>query len=193
MATAPKSYTRLTRNASGIGSYASLWLGDDHLMIVTSTGYSESYARLQFRDIKGFFVTASARRYIWGAVWGVVTAIFGTVVIVQLVNGNTPVFSAIFLGLAAIMVAWNHVLGPGCQLFVVTGVQTVQLPSVVRLKKARRLLGRVQPLIEAAQADLVVAPVAVAEPPPLTALPTVAPGEVPPITGGPPSAPPPLG
>lgn len=193
MATAPKPYSRLTRNASGIGSYASLWLGDDHLMIVTSTGYSERYARLQFRDIKGFFVTASERRYIWGAVWGIVTAIWVTVVIVQLVNRNTPVFSAIFLGLSAIMVVWNHVLGPGCHLFAVTGVQTVQLPSVVRLKKARRLLGRVQPLIEAAQADLVVAPVAVAEPPPLNAPPLIAPAESSPGAGEPPAAPPPLG
>ena len=39
MAKAPNFYTRLTRNASGVGTHASLWLGPDHLMIVTSSGY----------------------------------------------------------------------------------------------------------------------------------------------------------
>ena len=191
MAAASHPYARLTRNASSIGTYASLWLGDDHLMIVTSTGYSESYARLQFRDIKGFFVTRSDRRFIWGVVWGVLTAICALVVIVQLVNRNAPVVSGIFLGLCAGVFAWNHLLGPGCMTYVVTGVQTAKLPSLVRLKQARRVLDRVRPLIEAAQADLVVAPAAL---PPLVAPPTAPPTgspEVVPAQGPPGSAEPP--
>jgi hypothetical protein len=39
---------------------------------------------------------------------------------------------------------------------VLTGVQTAELPSLVRFKKARRILAQLQPLVAAAQADLVV-------------------------------------
>lgn len=158
MAKAPKLYTRLTRNVAGVASYKSLWLGADHLMVVTNTGYSESYARVQLRDIKGFFVTSSDRRMGWGIGWLVFAAVFAITVGVSLANGERPIFSSIFLVLTSAGFVWNHVMGPGCKVYVVTGVQTAELPALVRKKKAHRVLGRVQPLIEAAQADLVSAP-----------------------------------
>lgn len=174
MAKAPKLYTRLTRNVAGVASYKSLWLGGDHLMVVTNTGYSESYARVQLRDIKGFFVTSSDRRLGWGIGWLVFAVVFAITVGVALANGEQPIYSSIFLVLTSTGFVWNHVLGPGCKVFVVTGVQTAELPALVRRKKAHRVLGRVQPLIEAAQADLVSAPpVAVGEPPMVEAPPVV--------------------
>lgn len=167
MAEAPKPYTRLTRNASGVGTHTSLWLGPDHLMIVTSSGYIENYARLQFRDVKAFFVTGSDRRLGWRVAWGVLATLLAIMVVVALVNRETPVFSGIFLALTLAGAVWNELLGPGCHTYVVTGVQTARLPALVRMKKTRRVLGRLQPLIEAAQADLVVVPAAPPEPPPL--------------------------
>jgi hypothetical protein len=162
MAKTPKAYVRLTRSMGGVGTYQSLWLGKDHLMLVTSTGYNESYARLQFSDIKGFFITKSDRRLGWGIAWGVLAALFLVIVAAHFVNPGRggpgedfPVISLIFLMITTGAFLWNHFLGPGCRAFVVTGVQTAKLPSMVRLNKARRVLGRLQPLIEAAQADLV--------------------------------------
>ena len=52
---------------------------------------------------------------------------------------------------------WNHVLGPGCRAFVVTGVQTAELPALIRSKKARRVLARLQPLVNEIQSSLVAA------------------------------------
>lgn len=198
MAKEPKPYTRLTRAAGGLGTYTSLWLGSDHLMIVTSTGYGESYARLQLRDVKGFFITKSDRRMWWRLVWAVPATICLIIAVVAVVNGEVPVFSAIFFALTGTGLVWNEIMGPGCHAFVVTGVQTAKLPSMVRQKKARRVLGRLQPLIEAAQADLVIAAPPVFEAPPIIAPPPVAAEppvtalvELPPVVAPAPPAPPP--
>ncbi|MEY2881813.1 MAG: hypothetical protein RLZZ15_4193 [Verrucomicrobiota bacterium] len=163
MARQPKLYTRLTRNASGLGVMTSLWLGPDHLMIVRSTGYTENYSRVMLRDIKGHFLTRNDRRTWFAATWAVVAGIAGIVFVVALVNRETPIGSPIFLALGVVGLVWNHLLGPGAKLFVVTGVQTLPVPSLVRLKQARRVLAKLHPLIAAAQADLVAAPPA---PPP---------------------------
>ena len=160
MAHAPKLYTRLTRNASGVGTHSSLWLGPDHLMIATSSGYTESYARLQFRDVQGFFVTPSDRRFAWRISWAIPAISCAIVAGVSLLSHETPRVSGIIFALTLIGLVWNELLGPSCHAFVVTGVQTARLPSLVRRKKTRSVLGRLQPLIEAAQADLAVAPAA---------------------------------
>jgi hypothetical protein len=189
-------YTRLTRNAAGVGSYSSLWLAADHLLIVTSSGYSEDYARVQLRDIKAFFIVESSRRLWWGMVWGVL-AFLGAVLLVNAIIGQGNlilwgIFAALLLGANA----WNMLLGPGCTAHIMTGVQTARLPALVRLKKTQRVLGRLQPLIEAAQADFATAAFApVSSPPtlppspsPPPPLPVPAPA---PVATGPDSPPPP--
>ena len=181
MARPPKAYTRLTRNAGGVGVYTSLWLGSDHLMIVTSTGYTDNYARLQFSDIKAIFLTPTNRRSWWALWWGVPACIGGVALLVALVSGETPVFSAIFFAIGAIGLGWNYYLGAGCRAYVVTGVQTAKLSPLVRLKKTHRVLARLQPLIAAAQAHLVrppaepasASPAMPAGEPPVVALPPI--------------------
>lgn len=155
MAKPAKLYTRLTRNAATFGSYSSLWLAADHLMIVRSTGYTENYSRLQLVDVKGIFLTETDRRMWWGIFWGIIGAWAGTAMAITLGNRETPIVSAIFFVVGAGAFLWNHLLGRGCRAYVLTGVQTAELPSLVRFKKARRIIARLQPLIAAAQADLV--------------------------------------
>lgn len=183
MARTPPLYTRLTRNATGVGSYSSLWLASDHLMIVRSTGYNENYSRLQLSDLKGVFLTATERRLWWGIFWAIFTVLGGTVMAIALVTKETPIVSVFFFALGVIGLVINHRLGPGCRAYVLTGVQTAELPSLVRFKQAQRVLARLQPLIAAAQAHLVVAPPAArAVPARLEATPTTA--ETAPVAGG---------
>src|SRR6266498_3607674 len=111
----PKIYSRLTRNSAGLGSYSSLWLASDHLMVVRSTGYNESYTRIQLSDIKAIFLTDSDRRMWWGIGYGLVTAWPFLAFINSLLNHKTPIFSSIFLVLGVIALVWNHLLGPGCR------------------------------------------------------------------------------
>lgn len=185
MAAEPKIYTRLTRNAGGLGTYSSLWRGSDHLLIVTSTGYSESYARIMFSDIKAFFITPTGRRLWWGLAWGLIAAIAGIRVLISIGYREPPIISGIFLVLSALALGLNSWWGGGCRVHVMTGVQNTVLPSLVRTRKTRAVLAELQPLIMAAQADRVasrVEPVASAAsaepaPSPLAAEPVAAPPE----------------
>lgn len=179
MAKAPKLYTRLTRNAAGLGSYSSLWLASDHLMIVRSTGYNESYTRIQLSDIKAVFLVAGGRRGWWALSWLIVFGWSAVFFILGLSGRDVPYVSGIFLALGTTGLIWNQLLGPGCRAYAVTGVQTAPLPSLVRMKKARRVLARLEPLVAAAQADLVLAPAAVIEPPVASAPATEAPAPQP--------------
>jgi hypothetical protein len=166
MAAEPKLYTRLTRDASGVGTYSSLWLAKDHLMIVTMTGVSESYSRVDLRDVKAFFLTPSHRRTLWALPWGVMAFIALLAVLSNLAPGDRLYTSPVFLGLGLVGLAWNHFLGAGCKAYVVTGVQTAQMSSLVRMPKARKVLARLEGLIATAQADLVNAPPAAPDRPP---------------------------
>ena len=173
MAKAPKEYRRLTRNAAGLGSYASLWLGADHLVIVRSSGYHENYARLLLSDLKGIFLTVTHRRMWWGIFWGVMAGWSALVLIAALVARGTPVFSVFFLAMGSIGLVWNHLASEGCRAYVLTGVQTAELPSLIRMKQARRVLGELRPAVVAAQAGLVT--FATPPPPPPSSSETPAP------------------
>jgi hypothetical protein len=156
MAKAPRLYTRLTRSPVNPGSYKSLWLAGDHLMQVDSNGYTEEYQRFQFSDIQGFFITPSSRRLYWSLFWGVILLIAGLALIGAALNAEVPGASLVFTVISLGFLIWNIALGASCRVFLVTRVQTVPLGALGRRRKANRVLGRIQPLIEAAQAGLVV-------------------------------------
>jgi hypothetical protein len=157
MPKSPRLYTRLTRTTGSLFGYKSLWLAPDHLLMVNSTGYSEEYSRVQLRDIKGFFVTDSSRRLWWNIFWGLAAFFPGLVAAITFFRGNTPVGSLILFVPAVIFLGWNQLLGPSCCTYVVTGVQTARLPSVVRRRKFHKILTRLEPMINSAQAGLTLA------------------------------------
>ena len=147
----PRLYTRLTRATATVGSYRSLWLGPDHLLLVTSTGYTEEYRRIDFDKIQGVITVSSERRTSWAIGWMVVAALSVIWIGASYVTGGRPVVPYFFLGFGLLGFTWNHLLGPTCKVYVMTGVQTLQLPSIVRTRKATRVLARIEPLITEAQ------------------------------------------
>ncbi|HXQ81909.1 MAG TPA: hypothetical protein VN775_11385 [Opitutaceae bacterium] len=153
----PRTYERLTRPATSVGSYKTLWLASDHLLIVNSTGYSEEYQRLQLSNIRGFFTVSSDRRLLWYIPWGVMALFSALFLGNALYSGHRSVVSGSLLAVSAILLLWNYLLGPSCVVYVVTGVQTARLPSLVRRRKARKVLARLQPIIARVQAGMVPA------------------------------------
>lgn len=154
MAIPRKVYTRLTRDSSGVGSYASLWLAADHLMLVRSTGYQESYSRMELSEVKAIFLTSSDRQVAWGIFWGMLFGPGALIMAIALSSGKTPIFSLIFAVAGGAGLIWNHLLGRGCRAYVLTGVQTLEVPALVRMKQARRVVARLEPLVALAQAKL---------------------------------------
>ncbi len=174
------AYRKLTRMHRTLGAMSQLWLGPDHLLHVQSTGYTESYRRFYLRDIQCMLVVHTGRRT-YLAITLAAIALIIVAFMTQMGAGvvGFSILAAIFLPLFL----WNHWLGPGCRVVVVTAVQQENVASLCRLPKTRRVLGEVRTLIEAAQADLV------ADPATAVAAPAAAAGTTPSI---PPPLPPPL-
>jgi hypothetical protein len=158
-------YKRLTRaRASGTFAIAfmsrsSLWLGDDHILCVNSTGYSETYKRFYFRDIQSIILCATKRRVVWNWILGILAALclarcnFGS-----LFKGEPHTETMVFLSIAifgfGIPLLFNNLSGRTCTCQLRTAVQIENLPSLCRVRQTRKVLEKIRPLIAAAQGEI---------------------------------------
>ncbi|HEY1847910.1 MAG TPA: hypothetical protein VGG37_01830 [Opitutaceae bacterium] len=152
MASKPKTYRRLTRNSSSLAGYTSLWAASDHLLIAFSSGYNERYSRIEFRDVKAFIVTDSSRRGVWTTIYAGMTGLALLVSLSFLISKSSFYISGILFVLGLVGLGVNASLGPACEVFVVTDVQVTKVPALRRLRKARKVLYQLEPLIGEAQA-----------------------------------------
>ncbi len=153
-------YKRLTRSrarsifAVVFQSRASLWLGEDHLLCVNTNGYTESYKRFYFRDIQAITMLESARRDVWNAilVLPVVICLVGLVITaLEGKNIGGIIAWSVFFVLVATPFVVNNVCGATCACQLRTAVQIEILPSLCRVRQARKVLAKIRPLIAAAQ------------------------------------------
>lgn len=149
-------YLRLTRASSGLGTYTSLWLGPDHLLLVTSTGFTETYQRFYLRDIQAFVVTDTKTYTILNAITASLLLLFGVITLLNVALGR-GVAGLILIPVVPVflLLAWNLLRGPTCKVTLMSGVQSVVLPPLSRSRRVRKVFARLVPLVEAAQAALV--------------------------------------
>ena len=152
-------YKRLTRSRTrGIFSVAvmarsSLWLGPDHLLCVDFNGYSESYKRFYFSDIQAIIVRETRRRTIWNVILLMPLVFF----LVGLSASFFPLNVGAVVGWSIAVIIFlipsviNNILGTACTCQLRTAVQTEDLASLARVRKARKVLDKIRPLIAAAQ------------------------------------------
>lgn len=176
---------------------SSLWLGDDHLLLVETNGYTESYKRFYFRDIQAISIQQT-NRYRW---WAGITGFFALVFLILAIatmpktspvqwNGG-EIAGGIFLGgiagLGLLFLVINWILGPTCRCFLRTAVQTEELPSLCRERRTRKVFDQIRPQIVAAQGQLTLEEVSahfhriVMAKDPTQPIQPADPGEVPPV------------
>jgi hypothetical protein len=153
-------YSRLTRERStkafsaAFQSRSALWLGPDHVLLVETSGFTESYKRFYFRDIQAFTLQVTGRRAAWN--WGLGATITGLSLMAlwlarDMGTGGTITFFSFILVLLGIPLLINNLMGPTCQCRLQTAVQTEDLPSLSRVGRARKFINIVRPMIAAAQ------------------------------------------
>jgi multisubunit Na+/H+ antiporter MnhG subunit len=134
----------------GISSgWSSLWLGPDHLLSVDSQNYREEYKRFYYRDIQAVITRRTARATGWNTVLVILLALFVALIFVAELHGR--IIGGILAGTTLLILLINLVRGPTGVCHLITAVHTEQLPSLNRLKTARKVVARLRPLIEAAQ------------------------------------------
>lgn len=160
---AESEYRRLTKTrVRRKGAFAitatrtSLWLGNDHLLSIDSTGYTEEYKRFYFRDIQAITICGNQRRVVWN--WILIAFLIPSLTWLLFSVGDVDIglliIGGIVASLFAIPLIVNNVSGPTCNCYLRTAVQVEELASLSRIRRAQKVLARLRPLIAEAQGEL---------------------------------------
>jgi hypothetical protein len=152
MAKLPNPYRRLPGTGSGVFEHVRLYLAVDHLLQVSSSGFTEIYRRFYLRDIQAISLRESMHGKVWNGIWGFL-AFLPAIVALQVGGAATVVWWGI-TGIFLLLLAINITRGPTCVCQVRTAVQTRPLPSLNRVRRASKVIAQLKPLIEAAQGTL---------------------------------------
>src|SRR5713101_1184503 len=128
MARPEKLYRRLPGRGLTAAQYVRLYQGSDHLLQVTSTGYSESYRRFYFRDIQAITIQKTHMGKFWTGLFGFLTAVFGLPAFD--LGGIGAIVMWCVAGFFGLFPIGNVALGPTCACYVRTAVQTERLSAV---------------------------------------------------------------
>jgi hypothetical protein len=150
MAKKQREYRRLPgKGSSFLIGIATLWLGTDHLLSIDSKRVSEDYKRFYYRDIQGIITRKTVVGKVQNVFLGLFFGLFGLVCLPA--EGGASIFFGILAGMFLLVLLINCWRGPTCVCHIQTGVQTDKLPSLKRLKTARKAMARLRPMIEQAQ------------------------------------------
>jgi hypothetical protein len=155
MPSQPRKYRRLPGTGYGVARRSTLWIGEDHLLGIHSSGYSEDYKRFYFRDIQAVVLRKTETGRIISGILGAFSVICLMAVLTTSIGFNF--FWYIVTGCFMTFLVINTFFGPTCVCQLRTAVQTEELPSLRRLRRARKVLARLRPLIAAAQGEVVPA------------------------------------
>jgi hypothetical protein len=142
-----RTYRRLP--GSGVSWFQSrtLWLGPDHVLSVHNTPISEEYRRFYLRDIQALVLaeSRSSIAYYLAATAGVVA-----LVTAGLLLNRYWIWGALGLLISFILVrlSWSV---PDCACYLKTATGVHRLPSLGKLRAARKAVAVLEPLIQAAQ------------------------------------------
>ena len=134
-------------------SRCSLYLGDDHILAVDNNGFSEDYKHFYFSDIQAIITRKTGRGATWSIVLALMIACSLTGALFLKVESFRILFwilSGTFLGFLLV----NIFKGPTCVCHVMTAVQEDQLPSLNRLRVARKVIETLRLAIERVQGKL---------------------------------------
>jgi hypothetical protein len=159
-------YERLTRSRYGLNGFGSLWLGKDHLLLVTSTFAVERYRRWYFPDLQAVIIRRTAVRLIWNCVLGVFVLLFLAGAVAAFIGSASAtasddatvakVLAAVFgvfgLGFLAVVIV-NSAMGPTCALYIQTPHGLDQIATPNRVSGVEKLTARLQPLLLSAQSN----------------------------------------
>ncbi len=135
------------------GIRQSLWLGDDHLLRISCSGYSEDYKRFYYHDIQAIITQKTERGVTLTVVFTSLAAITAAVFTpIGIRTGRTAfVVGAILFGVFILSLAINLLLGPTCVCHLRTAVHMEPLRSLRRVRTARAAIRLLRPLVEQAQ------------------------------------------
>jgi len=144
------AYKKLSGPRQHERKYSRLWLADDHLLLATTTGYTEEYRRFYFSDIQAIFVRQTGEGA--GQNW-TLTAIAIVLLTLGIFVSGAMIICASLAGVCLMVAAFNAFFGPTCIVEIQTAVSTQRLPPLRQLRASNRIIAQLVLLIRAAQGE----------------------------------------
>ena len=146
-----RRYRRLPGRPFAAISRDSLWLADDHLLLVQSNRFSETYRRYYFGDIQAFTIQRTAPVSPWTFFTGAIAAAsLAPGLFFDFQRSYLWVMGGLFLAMTLALIGF----GPTCACYIQTAVSRQKIGSLRWLRTAERMLRIVQPVIEQLQGSL---------------------------------------
>ena len=139
----------------------SLWLGKDHLLHVINRGYTEEYRRFYYRDIQAILVRETSAGKTFSIILGIIVAICLLLLAAGRFLWQWEAYALIPMAVAAFLWIVLFVIqvasGPTCICHLRTAVQFEHLPSLRRIRPARKAIAMLRQRVEAVQGALAAA------------------------------------
>jgi hypothetical protein len=150
----PVRYRKLPGDFRGFFRRHSLWLGSDHLLQVDSSRFSETYKRFYLHDIQTIIVRRTPR-FVLPYYWVLLAGMALIALLIGLAPARGSYFWPAVLILAGVAVyLYTASMFQSCTCHLITRVNKIQLPSLFRVRAARRFVEIMTPQIIAAQGQL---------------------------------------
>jgi hypothetical protein len=127
------------RRLAALGSRCRLYLAVDHVLSVDNNGFSEEYKRFYFSDILAITTCKDRRWAGWMLVLPFLTLFSGAGAL-WAGRGTGAVFLMAFCGVFLLCLLLHIVRGPTCICDIMTAVQKERLPSLNRVRTARKVI-----------------------------------------------------
>lgn len=136
-----------------------LYAGPDHLLLLTTSYFTESYKRFYYGDIQAVTLQKTSTGAAWNMLLGLSLAVLVAAIAMPfLFDGEgwavLAVFAAIFAGAVLAALVVNVAKGPTCDCYIVTAVHQEQIRSLGRVRAARKALALLQPILKTVQGEL---------------------------------------
>jgi len=152
-------YVKLTRHA---------FVASDHLLSRSRSMFTESYKRFYFNEIQYIILQRTSGWHVRTILLLVLLAISMLPVLPLLISGSVVLsFESVAWGLIGVTLAViglviNLIVGPGCQVIMRTPVGTQRLYGATTMRRARKIIDRLNEEITKVQGPLQVEQVAAA-------------------------------
>ena len=130
----------------------SLWRGEDHLLLKDKVFFTEEYRRFFYKDIQAIIVRKTPDGMILNLV------ILGVIAALLIAGTAGPGLPSppwwIMMGVFLLILLVNLGLGATCQCHLKTAVTLQRLPVITRIRRARKLISLLRPIIARVQGEI---------------------------------------
>jgi hypothetical protein len=117
-----------------------LYYADTHFLLIENIGFTESYSRIYYKEIRYMVTAPTYRQEIIGAIYGLILlACLGAFLALLKFSFAILVPGVIAIPFLILFII-NLVQGAGCACYLATGIQTVRIPMPNRYKDIPRLI-----------------------------------------------------